>query len=194
MNIANRIKEFEFIWYQLTRPLSYLKIKHDDKWIYDWMVPLLFTLASILIATKLIGLDGVTNDGGLIDNIVQFISNLPGFFIAALAAVATFNKDDIDKTMDNPPRIEIIAHGNVRMIEMTRRRFLCVLFSYLTAISIFIVIFTRMALAIEYGADNDYFAWIGVTLFFFIFWQMITATVLGLYYLGERLHTPQSVI
>ncbi len=78
------------------------------------------------------------------------------------------------------------------MIDMTRRRFLCVLFSYLTAISIFLVIGAKIGLA--FTIPSEYYllmSWTGFTLFSFILWQMILATILGLYYLGERLHTPQ---
>jgi len=139
-----------------------------------------------------IPLDRLAGNTGLISQITDFVANLPGFFIAALAAVATFNRLDIDETMDNPPEIEVIHHGNPLMVKMTRRRFLCVLFSYLTAVSIFLVLATRFGLAIS--APQGYeiiFSWIGVSGFIFILSQMITATFLGLYYLGERLHTPQ---
>lgn len=184
--------QFKLITYQLTRPFSYLKIKHEDKWIYDWATPLIFTILTLVISYFFIPLKNIIGDGGLISELTSFVANLPGFFIAALAAVATFNKHDIDQLMANPPKIEILHHGSSLMVEMTRRRFLCVLFSYLTAISVFLVIGAKIGLAIT--ISNQYHvatSWIGFSLFIFIFWQMILATILGLYYLGERLHTPQ---
>tara|TARA_Y100000052_G_C2915561_1_gene65120 strand:+ start:127 stop:696 length:570 start_codon:yes stop_codon:yes gene_type:complete len=187
-----KVRQLRFVFYQLCRPLSYLQIKHNDKWIYDWLLPTVFTLISLVIIFFLIPVDAVVGDGGLISELTNFVSNLPGFFIAALAAVATFNKNDIDELMANPPKIEIFHHGSYLMVEMTRRRFLCVLFSYLTATSIFLVIFTRFALALQLPSGLMLAAsWFGVSLFLFVLWQMILATVLGLYYLGERLHTPQ---
>lgn len=192
MNIINRAKEFGLIFYQLTRPLSYLRIKHEDKWIYDWLIPVLITAATVYVSFNFIEPKDLLGPNGLISSIVGFVANLPGFFIAALAAVATFNKDDIDQTMDNPPKIEIMYQGNCQMVDMTRRRFLCVLFSYLTAISIFIVLFTKISLSIDLGQEHKYLSWIGITVFFFLLWQMVVATVLGLYYLGERLHTPSA--
>ncbi len=187
-----KLREFRYIIYQLSRPFSYLRIKHEDKWIYDWFLPLLLTAATITIIYLYIPLSKVGGNSGLIDRLAGFVSNLPGFFIAALAAVATFNKHDIDQLMANPPRIEILHHGNPLMVEMTRRRFLCVLFSYLTAISIFLVISANFGLLIE-APDNYhvYLSWSSISVFMFFLWQMITATILGLYYLGERLHTPQ---
>lgn len=187
-----KAREFNFIFYQLLRPFSYLNIKHEDKWIYDWLLPLFFTIITCTIILLCIPIKNVTNSDGLISELTSFVSNLPGFFIAALAAVATFNKNDIDELMSNPPKIEILHHGNPMMIEMTRRRFLCVLFSYLTAISIFIVLFTRISLSITFSTEVDSIAsWLGTFTYFFFVWQMLLATVLGLYYLGERLHTPQ---
>lgn len=184
--------QFKLIVYQFTRPFSYLKIKHEDKWIYDWAAPLFFTLGTITLAFFFIPIDKIVGTSGLISDITSFVANLPGFFIAALAAVATFNKHDIDQLMANPPKIEIMHHGSSLMVDMTRRRFLCVLFSYLTAVSIFLVIGAKIGLTIT--IPNEYFpsvAWSGFALFTFILWQMILATILGLYYLGERLHTPQ---
>lgn len=188
----NRWNQFKFIFYQLSRPLSYLRIKHEDKWIYDWLAPLIFTCITLLIVYYFIPIENMGGKNGLISDLTNFVSNLPGFFIAALAAVATFNKNDIDNLMANPPKIGILYQGGFLMVEMTRRRFLCVLFSYLTAISIFLVIGARIGLAIS--VPQEYYlimSWSGILLFIFVFWQMILATVLGLYYLGERLHTPQ---
>lgn len=188
----NIFSQFKLIAYQLLRPLSYLRIQHDDKWIYDWLLPLVLTAVTCGVVYVFIPIDKVVGTGGLISEITAFVANLPGFFIAALAAVATFNKNDIDQLMANPPKIEILHHGSSLMIEMTRRRFLCVLFSYLTAVSIFLVLASRLCLSMEISSEYFHFAsYAGVIAFMFVLWQMILATVLGLYYLGERLHTPQ---
>lgn len=188
----NRLNQFKPIIYQLSRPFSYLKIKHEDKWIYDWFTPVLLTALTSLLAYFFIPLNDLVSSDGLVSELTSFVANLPGFFIAALAAVATFNKNDIDDLMANPPKIEILHHGSTLMVEMTRRRFLCVLFSYLTAISIFLVIGAKIGLALT--VPPEYFTFLsclGFVVFTFVLWQMILATILGLYYLGERLHTPQ---
>lgn len=189
--MINRIKEFKLIAYQLTRPVSYLRIQHDDKWIYDWLVPAALTAITVGLLFWLSAIEFVTGSDGLLAQITGFIQNLPGFFIAALAAVATFNRHDIDEVMSNPPRVRIMYQGNIGFVDMTRRRFLCVLFSYLTAISIFLIIAYHMATAIGQGVNAPVFIqWSLATAYLFMFWQMITATLLGLFYLGERLHTP----
>lgn len=163
-----RVSEFRFIFYQLLRPFSYLKIVHEDKWIYDWLVPTVFTVLTLVFCYLLVPVDDISGSTGLVAGLVGFIANLPGFFIAALAAVATFNKNDIDELMANPPKIEIIHHGNPLMVEMTRRRFLCVLFSYLTAISIIIVVLGKFSLYIETGyAYKTVIVWLGFCGFLF---------------------------
>jgi hypothetical protein len=184
--------QFKLVIYQLSRPFSYLKIQHEDKWIYDWLTPTLLTAITTLVAYFFIPLHDLVSSNGLVSQLTNFVANLPGFFIAALAAVATFNKNDIDKLMANPPKIEILHHGSFLMVEMTRRRFLCVLFSYLTAISIFLVIGAKIGLSLTVPAEYyTCLSWLGYVVFMFVLWQMILATILGLYYLGERLHTPQ---
>jgi hypothetical protein len=191
--MISKIAELKLIAYQLTRPVSYLRIQHDDKWIYDWLVPGALTAFSCLALFFMTPLAFVTGGDGLLSQLTGFLENLPGFFIAALAAVATFNRHDIDEVMNNPPRVRIMYQGNIGFIEMTRRRFLCVLFSYLTAISIFLIIAYYLAAAISKGTDiPDPLGWSFCAVYLFLFWQMVTATLLGLYYLGERLHTPDA--
>jgi len=191
--MISRLKEFKLIFYQLTRPVSYLRIQHEDKWIYDWLIPIFLTCISWVILGQFSSIDHVTGSDGLLARITGFIENLPGFFIAALAAVATFNRHDIDRVMKNPPKVKIMYQGNAGFVDMTRRRFLCVLFSYLTAASIFLVIGYYISSAIAEGTYIDpEIRWLLVLVYFFIFWQMITATLLGLFYLGERLHTPDA--
>lgn len=189
--MLSRLKEFKLIAYQLTRPVSYLRIQHDDKWIYDWLIPGTLTTVSVIALFSLTSIGYVTGDGGLLSQLTGFLENLPGFFIAALAAVATFNRHDIDEVMNNPPRVRIMYQGNLGFVEMTRRRFLCVLFSYLTAVTIFLIVAYYIASAI--GKETilpEWSQWALATSYLFLFWQMVTATLLGLFYLGERLHTP----
>lgn len=191
--MISRISEFKLIAYQLTRPVSYLRIEHEDKWIYDWLVPGVITVGTASLLFWLTTIQFLTDGNGLLAQITGFLENLPGFFIAALAAVATFNRHDIDEVMSNPPRVRIMYQGRLGFVEMTRRRFLCVLFSYLTATTIFLIIAYYLAAAIGKGASVPVAAqWAFAIAYLFVFWQMIVATLLGLFYLGERLHTPDA--
>ena len=77
----------------------------------------------------------------LIISILSFIQILPGFFIAALAAIATFNRLDLDKIMPHPaPTINIECNGGKEEIDLTRRRYLTLMFSFLSAESILLIV------------------------------------------------------
>jgi hypothetical protein len=137
-------------------------------------------------------------EGGLISKILGFVQNLPGFYIAALAAIATFNRVDIDRTMPAPaPRIDIVVQGKKVPIELTRRRFLCSMFAFLTAENLVIVAMAIFAQAlcgaVKAKVGGCYHLWLSGTflfVFLLLFWQMMITTFWGLFYLGDKLHQP----
>ncbi len=136
----------------LLRPFSYLSIEHKQKWQVDWVYPLVLALLStgILFGLKRYGTIALYADGAVIAKILGFVQGLPGFYIAALAAIATFNKTDIDKTMPSPaPRLDILVQGKVVPIELTRRRFFVLnVCLFLTAESLVLIILAIFGQAI----------------------------------------------
>jgi len=167
-------------------------VKHPDKWVYDWAVPALITATMIFYCSQFVAVETIFSSNGLVSKLNSVISTLPGFFIAALAAVATFGRSDIDDIMDHPPKIEILKGEHLIEVEMTRRRYLSVLFAYLTAISSIISICGYFVTESSIVTDKSNVAiYAASAVYFFIVSQMIVATFQGLYYLGERLHTPQ---
>ncbi|EOC0041980.1 hypothetical protein ACI0X2_004058, partial [Cronobacter turicensis] len=117
--------------------------------MYDWIAPFFLTLFSLgYFYLFNISEKTIIEDGGVIKTIASFISNLPGFYIAALAAIATFNREQIDHPLINDkgsPSIDVrVTKENGHVVNttepLTRRLFLCMLFAYLTALSIFIII------------------------------------------------------
>ncbi|MCD4500238.1 hypothetical protein [Chromobacterium vaccinii] len=184
----------------LLRPLSYLSIEHKQKWIVDWLYPFIFSVIStaIIFILKKYGVISLYADGGMIAKILGFVQGLPGFYIAALAAIATFNKTDIDKTMPAPaPKIDIVVQGRNVVIELTRRRFLCSMFAFLTAESLIIIVLAIFAQSVyapmKSLVSEPWQIWISAAFmftFFLLFWQMILASFWGLFYLGDRLHQP----
>lgn len=184
----------------ILRPFSYLTISHKDKLIVDWVYP---TILSILtcVLLYLIRENGnlvIFGSNGLLAEILQFVESLPGFFIAALAAIATFNRTDIDRTMPDPaPKIDINIEGESIKIELTRRRFLCSMFAFLTANSfliILIAIFGNVTAGYFFETLNpsNHTFWIFSFLFLLVFlvWQLVITAFWGLYYLGDKLHQP----
>lgn len=187
------------LW-NLLRPLSYLFIEHRLKWKVDWLYPLLLAAIStvVVFSLKQFGPVSLYADGGIISKVLSFVQGLPGFYIAALAAIATFNKTDIDKTMPAPaPKIDILVQGQSVAIELTRRRFLCSMFAFLTAESLILIVLAIFAqtayLPIRAIISQSWQIWVSGLFswfFFLLFWQMIVATFWGLFYLGDKLHQP----
>lgn len=186
----------------LLRPFSYLSIEHKQKWRVDWLYPFILAMASValIFGMKRFGQISLYSDGGMIAKILGFIQGLPGFYIAALAAIATFNKTDIDKTMPAPaPKTNIMVQGRSVAIELTRRRFLCSMFAFLTAESLIIIILAIFSQSIFSPLKGIIHAPLQILasglfmlVFFLLFWQMIIASFWGLFYLGDRLHQPDA--
>lgn len=188
------MKSSRYIMYQLLRPVSYVLIKHEDKHIYDWSIPLLLSIVTLAVFSFIGG--GWSVGFSMIAGFSEFVQNLPGFFIAALAAIATFNRVDIDKTMDgkHPPSLDTWVGNQVVNQPLTRRRFLCLLFSYLTVESFLIAILGIVADSVGFVSNegvlqaNVVSAWVFATFFVFISFQLLVSTLHGMYYLAERVH------
>ncbi|MHC8386797.1 hypothetical protein ACYZTM_01750 [Pseudomonas sp. MDT2-39-1] len=182
---------------QLLRPFGYLAIQHPYKWIVDWLYPTilsLITVATICIASN----QTITYaPGSLISLVLSFVQSLPGFYIAALAAIATFGRSDIDNVIPEPtPKVIVRFRGLTNIIDLTRRKFLAMLFAFLTAQSIVVVILSIFLLSFGKAIctysylgfpAGMYFSGILLFVYFLVFYQMIVATFWGLYYLGYKL-------
>lgn len=183
---------------QLLRPFGYLAIRHPYKWRVDWLYPGIVALGCTIVLLLLGDLTGILKAGGVISLVLGFVQSLPGFYIAALAAIATFGKADIDSVLPEPtPRIKVKFRDKENLVSLTRRRFLAMLFSFLTAESIVLILVS--IIAVSYGEAlasikfseicvGLYAGWAFVSLYFLLLFQMIMATFWGLYYLGYKLH------
>lgn len=181
---------------QLSRPFSYLTIKHELKWQMDWLIPGIVSITATTAVLLLWPSINIYGDSGIISRVLSFIQNLPGFYIAALAAIATFGRSDIDSTMPEPtPTIIENRMGRPSPIPLTRRRFLCMMFAFLTAECVTLIIISILVLSI--GAEKTVFmegdtlkviAKVGFYIYAFFLSQMILATFWGLFYLGDRIH------
>ncbi|HBN8402309.1 TPA: hypothetical protein NIH23_000208 [Pseudomonas aeruginosa] len=183
---------------QLLRPFGYLAIRHPYKWIVDWLYPGLLAIAALVFISFHGGYIDFIKGGGLVSLVLSFVQSLPGFYIAALAAVSTFGRSDIDSVLPEPtPKIKIRFRDKENIVSLTRRRFLAMLFAFLTGESILLVVFSIFLLSYG-GMVFDFAFWkidlggwlavFSVFLYFLIFFQMVLATFWGLYYLGYKLH------
>ncbi|EHD7114331.1 hypothetical protein JQR29_003102 [Vibrio cholerae] len=180
---------------QVSRPFGFLFIRGiKGKYLYDWILPVLLTvLTIILICSSDIATYSNINDS-VINGIVGFISTLPGFYIAALAAVVAFQNNLLDEGLDGAfgkrsyVNVNIINENREKETKkqhLTRRHFLSSMFAFLTAESIVITMLNKLSPLFE--QHNSVMA-IYVVVMLFSLWQLIVVTLCGLYYLGERLH------
>lgn len=189
---------------ELTRPFSYLQITHPGYGIrvVNWVLPGgLSSVVVVLCVLFSVPID-VFGSAGFLSKVLGFVQSLPGFYIAALAAISTFNNSDMDKLMPGrPPEAKIIYNGHLQSVPLTRRRMLSMLFSFLTAESLVLTLCAIGAMTLaqpikdlmpEYllGGFKVAFSFLYLTFLM----QMFIVTMWGLYYLGERIHTPDPSI
>lgn len=178
---------------RLLRPLLYLKIKHQHKMFYDFYVPCIMSCLALFMCYVLqisIEINKLARETNII------LGTLPGFYIAALAAIATFKNDSIDGRMDgiDSPQLFSSENGHLQSRPLTRRRFLCLLFGYLAFISIFMCILNILILVFSDAFSYIFlpqYSFLRVSFIFiyvFIFINMIVTTFLGLFYLADRIH------
>jgi hypothetical protein len=136
--------------YQLTRPLAYLVIRDHAKWKVDWILPLTMMVLTTFAYRILPVRPVIFGPKGVLSQMSGLLAILPGFYIASLAAIATFNKENMDLYLPPPtPTVNVKVRGISFPIELTRRRMLSLLFGYLTFISllIFLIIIGANAIA-----------------------------------------------
>ena len=139
---------FELIF----KPLNYLSIRWDNgiinKTRFDFIIPLIISIILSIILT-FIWIEIGSKSSNIFSNdlsyyLICFLQTMPGFYIAALAAISTINSTTMDQPMaGDPPKEKYVEHNPYKVfwVEMNRRRFLARLFSYLTFVSIILFIF-----------------------------------------------------
>jgi cation transporter-like permease len=183
----------------LARPFAYLSIRHQSGLpsFINWWLPgglaLLVASASVFggVQLRLFGAEG------LVQLLLGFVQTLTGFYLAALAAMATFDSPSMDRPMPGtPPVMQVKHNGELTEVDATRRRFLCSMFSYLTASSFAFTVVSIVIIATASGIKSLLNPDASLVLrsalmlgYLFAVAQMTTITFWGLYYMGERVHT-----
>lgn len=189
------------------KPIAYLNIKLSNgskqKYDLDIRLPFLISISISIIFTVLKFFDSSINIFGQTNNlltpIISFYQAMPGFYIAALAAIATFPSSSMNKRMPEPTPYLLIDPelGDVSNNKdyLSRRRFLCYMFAYLAFISI---LFFFIAIVLNFSFNTTFFKladWLFLLSYFlscffifFIIFQSVFITFLGLWYLGHRIH------
>ncbi|WP_143473930.1 hypothetical protein [Limnohabitans sp. 15K] len=193
----------------LLRPFSYLTISHPDRvhfWV-NWGFPIAVAVVTggAWLLPSLLDYLGyikpnptdIWSGSGFISKIQSFVQNLPGFYTAALAAVATFGGKEMLRPMSgNPPKMRFLIEGALTdKLELNRRLFLAVMFAYLTMLSFLLTIGAALALTLAPAikaalipALIPWFSALATSIYILFFVQLLTVTAWGLYYLGEKMH------
>jgi len=113
-------------------PLRYLLIKHEQKYVWDFVVPSIFIIASIFVVAALRVDIEFTGQSGLFSSVNGLLGVLSGFYIASLAAISTMNGPGLDENMKgDPPTLKVKNKNKIYTTELTRRDYLRYLFGYL---------------------------------------------------------------
>lgn len=187
----------------ILKPLAYLSIKWaiDDvngknkKPIFDWFLPLTFAILVTFFLYLTLDLESASFkiffESKGFEVLGNFILALPGFLFAALTAVVSFGNKELDITAKVNPPINKDGH------EISRRRYLSNAFSYLTFLSLVLLIIT---IFINYAYSSNIlklglswykFGYLITALIYFTFvFQMLFVLIITLYYIGDKVHQP----
>lgn len=184
------------IFGQLLTPIAYLRIRHPAKPWFDWYIPAAITaivFAAVFFAPKPVKVFG---EHGLIFFVTDLIKMLIGFYIAALAAVATFAREGMDECVQGEPAtLRVKRKGVAKESILTRRRFLSYLFGYLAFTGL--VLYFAGAATTLFGSNLSLLQaalwgvvikWCFVFAYIFFTANLITTTLLGLHFLADRIH------
>ncbi|HCD61093.1 MAG TPA: hypothetical protein DEQ53_02840, partial [Acinetobacter nosocomialis] len=132
----------------ILKPLAYLSIKwaiddlkgRNKKPIFDWLLPIFFSVLVTVFLYLTLDLNSsefkIFFESKGFEVLGNFILALPGFLFAALTAVVSFGNKELDITAKVNPPINKDGH------EISRRRYLSNAFSYLTFLSLVLLITT----------------------------------------------------
>lgn len=169
-----------------------------SKRMYDFVIPAAIGVVITILSWRFNVKFGLFEDKGVIPNIASLLNLLAAFYIAALAAVATFDRKGLDDRMKG----EVASlkrtnkRGSVVIIILTHRQFVCYLFGYLSLISIAMLSFIYFSKIIQVpiiefiSFSGDYWVYIKslfVFLFFATFANLMITMLLGVHFLSDRL-------
>lgn len=191
---------------QLCTPCNYLRIRHGEgilqsKLTYDFVLPGLLMAVTVGF-TLWLGLPlKVFGTASVFQALSGLLAVLIGFYMAALAAVATFHREGIDQYLiGDDALLRVRSKDGGRRIDkrLTYRQFISYLFGYASFLSF--VIYAGLLLAsaawpkltgLLKAHKADWVMGIldpaafGVV--YFALWQLFVTSLLGIYFLADRL-------
>jgi hypothetical protein len=193
---------------QLATPCNYLRIRHGSgvltsKTVYDFVLPAMLAGLTFGVAVLFdLPLD-VLGNNDLFGALSGLLSILIGFYMAALAAVATFDRAGIDNKLAGGDALLSVRKTDEpgrKDKKLSYRQFISYLFGYASFLSFLIYtvlllsksIWPKASAAIEalrYGnfAMTHVIEPASFALIFFFLWQLFLVSLLGIYFLAERI-------
>ena len=197
-----------WVFRQLCAPCNYLRIRHGEglfasKAVYDFVLPAVLTGLTIAVALALNMKLSIFHNEKFFSSLSGLLSILIGFYMAALAAVATFDRAGIDNRLVGTDAVLKVRNpdgGGVKDKLLSYRQFISYLFGNASFLSF--VIYACLLLAgstwkrieaviAKYpGADwvmPSMLDPISFVVVFFCLWQLFVTSLLGIYFLAERI-------
>lgn len=182
---------------RLLRPLLFLCIQCGEINRFRWGYPLLWL--GLAFVYLLLLPDAAAEKIAIAEQLVgassQLLMILPGFYIAALAAIATFPSPTMDQGLDgSEAKLKSREHGADVERKLTRRRFLCLLFGYLSFLSLVLALLSGLPYSLDPARFFQAVEWhnlcriVCTGVYGLFFMQLISLTLLGLFYLSDRIH------
>ena len=197
-----------WVFKQLCAPCNYLRIRHGtsllaSKAVYDFVLPALLTGLTVAVTLALDMRLSVFHNDKFFASLSGLLSILIGFYMAALAAVATFDRAGIDNRLagtDAKLRVRDPDGGAPKDKLLSYRQFISYLFGYASFLS-FVIYACLLLLGSAWGrlesvlAGNPRLAEVmpnvldpaSFVVIFFFLWQLFVTSLLGIYFLSERI-------
>ncbi|WP_459663682.1 hypothetical protein [Novosphingobium sp. 11B] len=170
----------------------------SSKITYDFVLPFVVALPVTIFVQRMHVSLGLFADSGLVPNVINLLNLLIAFFIAALAAVATFDRVGLDDHLKGEPAILRRKNNRSTIVEhvLTHRQFVCYLFGYLSFTSIILLfgLYVARMFGDQLREILEISAFLRIAMksvggfaFFFLLAQLAVTMLLGIYFLCDRL-------
>lgn len=195
---------------QLLVPCNYLRIKQGtglfhSKRVYDIVLPTALTAATVGLCGALSVPLEIAGHKGVTKSLTDLLALLIAFYMAALAAVSTFERKGIDNKLKGGDAVLYVLNhktGNRDKKALSYRQFIAYLFGYLAFLSLILfmtLVFISSAWPKIEKQMATYKAWDKVAtlaldpLMFVVLvfgvWQLFVTSLLGIYFLADRMQT-----
>lgn len=177
----------------LVSPFKFLSVTYPGGTALAWILPLIFATITVISSYSLDIDIPISGDDGILRAGIGLFTISGGFYVAILAVFAANG----DKMLNSYFVGEQKPHIKGEIDGLTRKRFLALLFGYLSfisfslvAISSVLIIYKDAYKSMEPGIIKDFAPYALGYIGSFLAFQLFLLSLVGLYYLTDRLHRP----